>query len=70
MLINSNSIVRRYQLVIIVCLIMSSVASVSFATDGTFQHIKEMTLYFNSVLLGNENLSLYDEGDNIDESKA
>jgi hypothetical protein len=59
-MINSNSIVKRYQLVIIMCLIMASIASVIYSTNGTFSHIKKLTDYFNLQIFGNDNLSLYE----------
>ncbi len=48
---------------------MSSIASVKFSTSGFFSHIKNVRNYFNSQLLGNDNPTLYEEGDNIDESE-
>jgi hypothetical protein len=49
---------------------MASIASVKFSSEGSFSNVQIIRNYFNKYYLGNENPSIYEYGDNIDESYA
>ncbi len=49
---------------------MASVTSVVVSTNGMFSHIKSLGNYFHLKILGNDNLSIYEFGDNIDEDRV
>lgn len=49
---------------------MASIASVKSSAQGEFGYIKNVRNYFNMELLGNNDRGLYENGDNIDESKT
>lgn len=51
--INPNGLVQRYQLLLIVLLIIATATSVMYSVNGTLNHIKKLTDYFNANLLGN-----------------
>ena len=51
---------------LVVLLIVVSVSSVWLQTDELRLHVKYLRMYFNLNILGMDNQSLYEDGDNID----
>lgn len=53
---------------LIVSLIILSISTLNVANDTHWPHVKALTNYFNYFALGQNGLSIYDRGNNVDET--
>lgn len=53
---------------LIVCLIILSISNLQSSNNSHWAHVKALTNYFSYYALGQNNLGIYDQGDNVDET--